>query len=185
MRISSSNVRPKRRALRRATAGAIAISPRYEAKELGGAGEGKDSRPLRRRRELHGLLRFPSFSSAGNDSTSVGPRLPRYSRFHLAISASVTRQTVNESPGKCNSLCARAMNLSRGFKGTLIRRWRFKIIGPRAVSSIGKIATCTWPAANGVQLLPRAFFTAPRLARGGPPCFRAPRCSPGASSRSA
>jgi len=102
MRISSSNVRPKRRALRRASAGAIAMSPRYD------------------------------FSSAGNERTSVGLLLRRYPRFHRAIWAFVTRHTVSELAGRCNALCARTRNLSSCFNETRTRRWRFKIISGSA-----------------------------------------------------
>ena len=56
MRISSPNVRPKRRALRRATTGAIAMSPRYESPELSEA-EINASPSLRDRRIAVFLLR--------------------------------------------------------------------------------------------------------------------------------
>src|ERR1700721_833328 len=106
MRISSLKSRPKRRAFCRATAGAIAMSPpEFEISPF--------YFELVRLRDNLGTRCLAGGSSGVNDNTSVGRFLPRYARFHFAMSVLVTRQIVTASAGIFRSFRNLAENFSR------------------------------------------------------------------------
>src|ERR1700691_4649250 len=98
MRISWLNSRPKRLAFCRAIAGAMAMSPQYGIEPAS-----RDFTEFRLPGHL-GNRCFTLGSSVVNDNTSVGLFLPRYARFHLAMSARETRQMVTASAGIFRSL---------------------------------------------------------------------------------
>src|SRR5580658_1022284 len=115
MRISSLSARPNRRAFCRAMAGAMAMSPQYGCKP-----PWFDFADL----PLRGGLRNGCLvlgSSVVNDNTSVGLFLPRYARFHFAMSALETRQIVTAPAGIFRSLRTLVENFSR--LSTEIRTW--------------------------------------------------------------
>lgn len=113
MRSSAARVRPSRCALRRATAGDIAISPRYAESPLPFMRGATARRSFVERQRVAAVRRrpaerapFPS-PSAGNDSTSVDPRFPRYAAFQRDISVSPTKHTETASAGIFNFLRTR------------------------------------------------------------------------------
>ena len=169
MRISSLSVRSNRRALRRATTGAIAMSPKYDAEEADETEEVEElfapngeTSPLLRARGLVCRLWFLCLlciCSTGNDNTSVGPILPRYARFHRAISEFVTRQTVTASAGRRSARRARERNSPSSLTETRTSRWRFKIMSAMG-RKLRRVAVLRGrrSRASLVRHLPRDFF---------------------------
>src|SRR5215472_13964501 len=113
--ISPDRLRPTEWALRRATAGEIAISPRNSP---------RNSLTL-----VPTLTALPR-SSAGNDSTSVVPFFFREVSIKRTISRFVTKQSATESLPTPSSPITRRRNRSAVRRLTRTLRWRFSTCQP-------------------------------------------------------
>ena len=156
MRISFASVLRYFLALRRAVAGAIAISP---------------NTVLRIRERGPGLIDIGRCRRTdGKDKTSVGPLFLRNASFIRAISASLIRQTVISASPRLSSPLTRLTNSFSDSRSNRTARWRLRIISAEflwrapvllvspALSRAPR-ACCFQRTGGSVLVLPRTLHT--------------------------